>query len=142
MLGFDPFFGDLDRLTQALWGPVVGTPSRPAVMAMDARREGDAIVVAFDLPGITADSLDVSIDHGVLTVRGERPAPVDGHNWLLSERPNGVFSRQLHLDSDVDADKITAEYTDGVLQLTIPVAEAAKPRKIAVVGGAQKALSV
>ncbi|GFG73946.1 Hsp20/alpha crystallin family protein [Mycobacterium botniense] len=141
MLGFDPFFRDFDRLTQQLFGATLGTLTRPAVMPVDAWRDGDNYVVELDLPGINAESLDVSVDNDVLTVRAERPAAKEDRDWLVAERPHGVFSRQVFLGNGLDTDKITADYTDGVLRLTIPVAEAAKPRKIAIATGAQKAIN-
>ena len=123
----DPF-RDLDRLTQQL----LGTASRPALMAMDAWREGDEFVVEFDLPGVAADSVDLDVERNVLTVKAERP-PLNGDRELIAaERPRGVFSRQLILGDNLDTDKIAASYHGGVLRLEIPVAERAKPRKIAV----------
>ncbi|BCO38197.1 18 kDa antigen [Mycobacterium heckeshornense] len=141
MLAFDPFLRDFDRLTQQLLGTTLGTTSRPAVMPIDAWREGDDYVVELDLPGVKPDSVDVSVEHEAVTVRAERPAVTEDRDWVVAERPHGVFSRQLFLGSGLDADKISANYTDGVLRLTIPVAEAARPRKIAVGTGNQKAIN-
>jgi HSP20 family protein len=141
MLALDPFLRDFDRLTQQLLGTTLGTVSRPAVMPVDAWREGDEYVVELDLPGVKPDSIDVSVEHEAVTVRAERPAHPEDRNWVVSERPHGVFSRQLFLGSGLDADKISANYTDGVLRLTIPVAEAARPRKIAIGTGNQKAIN-
>jgi HSP20 family protein len=133
MFGFEPLFRDLDRLTQQLWGNPVGTAARPAVMPTDVWREGDTFLVELDLPGIDPDSIDVAVDHGTLTVRAERPYVGDeGHDWVTAERPHGVFSRQLFLGEQLDTDHIGANYTDGVLRLTVPVAEEAKPRKIEI----------
>ncbi|WP_207514045.1 Hsp20/alpha crystallin family protein [Mycolicibacterium celeriflavum] len=137
MLKFDPFVRDVDRLTQQLWGATIAGPQPSA--PLDAWRTGEAYVVEFDLPGIDADSLDVNVDNNVLTVRAERPEPADTRNWQVAERPHGVFSRQLSLGNNVDVEKISADYRDGVLRLTIPVSETAKPRKVAVVAGQQKA---
>ncbi|MBJ8346178.1 Hsp20/alpha crystallin family protein [Antrihabitans sp. YC2-6] len=123
----DPF-RDLDRLTQHAFG----TAARPAVMPMDAWRDGDRFVVELDLPGIDADSLDLDIERNVITVRAQRPGVDSSREMLASERPAGVFSRQLFLGENLDTDRIEAEYTDGVLRLTIPVAEKAKPRKIEI----------
>jgi HSP20 family protein len=123
----DPF-RDLDRLTQH----VLGTAARPAVMPMDAWRQGEEIVVEFDLPGINEDSLDLDIERNVVTVRAERPDVDPGREMLATERPRGVFSRQLVLGENLDTDKIDASYDGGVLRLRIPVAEKAKPRKIAI----------
>ncbi|BBY21536.1 Hsp20/alpha crystallin family protein [Mycobacterium stomatepiae] len=123
----DPF-RDLDRFTQQ----VLGTAARPAVMPMDASREGDEFVVEFDLPGINEDSLDLDIERNVVTVRAERPDVDPAREMLAVERPRGVFSRQLVLGDNLDTDKIAASYDGGVLRLRIPVAEKAKPRKITV----------
>ena len=123
----DPF-RELDRFAQQ----VLGTAARPAVMPMDAWREGEEFVVEFDLPGIDADSLDIDIERNVVTVRAERPDVDPGREMLATERPRGVFSRQLVLGENLDTDKIDASYDGGVLRLRIPVAEKAKPRKIAI----------
>ncbi|WP_236056263.1 Hsp20/alpha crystallin family protein [Mycobacterium sp. SM1] len=123
----DPF-RELDRLTQQ----VLGTAARPAVMPMDAWREGDRFIVEFDLPGVQTDSLDLDIERNVLTVRAERPELDQSREMVSAERPRGVFSRQLFLGENLDTDKIEASYHDGVLRLTIPVAEQAKPRRIAI----------
>ncbi|WP_045379926.1 Hsp20/alpha crystallin family protein [Mycobacterium kyorinense] len=142
MLRFEPLFRDLDRLTQQLWGHAVGTATRPAAMPMDVWREGDKYVVELDLPGIKPDSIDITVDHDALTVKAERPyAGDEGHDWVTAERPHGVFSRQLFLGDQLNTEGISADYTDGVLRLTVPVAEQAKPRKIAIQSGAQQAIS-
>jgi HSP20 family protein len=126
----DPF-RDLDRFAQH----VLGTAARPAVMPMDAWREGERFVVEFDLPGIDANSLDIDIERNVVTVRAERPAVDPNREMLATERPRGVFSRQLVLGENLDTDRIEASYQEGVLSLRIPVAEKAKPRKISVAHG-------
>lgn len=123
----DPF-RDLDRWTQQ----VLGTAARPAVMPMDAWRDGDTFIVEFDLPGVNPDSLDLDVERNMLTVRAERPGLDQDREMLSAERPRGVFSRQLFLGENLDIDKIDASYHDGVLRLTIPVAEKAKPRRIAI----------
>jgi HSP20 family protein len=119
---------DLDRWTQQMFG----TAARPAVMPMDAWREGEQFIVEFDLPGMNADSLDLDVERNVLTVRAERPALDQNREMVTAERPRGVFSRQLFLGENLDTDKIEASYHDGVLRLTIPVAEKAKPRRIQI----------
>ncbi|KKC02486.1 Hsp20/alpha crystallin family protein [Mycobacterium nebraskense] len=123
----DPF-RDIDRFAQQ----VFGTAARPAVMPMDAWRQGEEFVVEFDLPGIDVDSLDIDIERNVVTVRAERPAVDPDREMLATERPRGVFSRQLVLGDNLDTEKIEASYREGVLRLRIPVAERAKPRKITV----------
>ena len=124
----DPF-RELDRLAQQ----VLGTAARPAAMPMDAWREGQDFVVAFDLPGVKADSVDLDVERNVLTVRAERPEPAgENTEFIASERPRGVFSRQLILGDTLDTENVKASYDAGVLTLRIPVAEKAKPRKIEI----------
>ena len=124
----DPF-RELDRLAQQ----VLGTAARPAAMPMDAWREDQEFVVAFDLPGVNLDSVDVDVERNVLTVKAERPDPVGKDTELIaSERPRGVFSRQLILGDTLDAENVKASYDGGVLTLRIPVTEKAKPRKIEI----------
>jgi HSP20 family protein len=129
----DPF-RELDRLTQQLFG-ANGTTSRPAVMPMDAYRDGEQFVVHFDLPGVEPSSIDLDVERNVLTVKAER-VPTYGEDVELqvSERPRGMFSRQLFLGDALDTDRIEAQYEAGVLTLRIPVAERAKPRKIEITG--------
>ena len=124
----DPF-RDLDR--QVLG--TQGTLARPAVMPMDAWRDGDSFVVELDLPGVEPDSIDLDVERNVLTVRAERPGRKDdGTELLAAERPRGVFSRQLILGDTLDTERVAASYDTGVLTLKIPVAEQAKPRKITI----------
>jgi len=131
----DPF-RDLDRLTSQLLGGGPGTTNRPAVMPMDAWRQGDRFVVEFDLPGVSAESIDIDVERNVLTVRAERVAGNGDWQRLASERTHGQFSRQLVLGDNLDLERIEAGYDNGVLRLVIPVAEKAKPRKIQIAGGA------
>ncbi|WP_411075592.1 Hsp20/alpha crystallin family protein [Streptomyces sp. cmx-4-7] len=128
----DPF-RELDRLTQQMLG-TTGTWSRPSAVPMDAYREGDAYVIVMDLPGVSTDAIDIDVERNMLTVKAERrPVPrADDVQMELSERPLGVFSRQLVLADTLDTEKITADYEAGVLTLRIPIAERAKPRKIAI----------
>ena len=121
-------FRELDQLAQQ----VLGTMARPTVMPMDAWREGDRFVVEFDLPGVDPSSVDLDVERNVLTVRAERPRLQEDHESIAAERPRGVFSRQLFLGDTLDLERIEASYTDGVLRLIVPVAEAAKPRKIEI----------
>jgi len=131
LLRFDPF-RDFDRLA----GEMLGAARTPAPMPMDCLRAGDRFVVRFDLPGIEADSLDVSAENNTLTVRAERRRDdPEGVTYLVSERPSGAYSRQLVLGDGLAVDSIEADYRDGVLTLTIPLAEQAKPRKIEISRG-------
>ena len=134
----DPF-RDLDRLAQQLIG-ATGTINKPAVMPMDAWREGDTFVLEFDLPGIAKESIDLDVERNVLTVRAERVARNGDWEPLASERPRGAFSRQLVLGDNLDLERIDASYHDGVLRLLIPVAEKAKPRKIEIGGTDRSAI--
>lgn len=124
----DPF-RQLDRLSEQL----MGTAIRPAAMPIDAYRKGDTFLVQFDLPGIKADSIDLTVEKNVLTVQAERSRPeAEGVEMLIAERPQGTFSRQLFLGETLNTDQIKADYVDGVLTLQLPVAESAKPRKVAI----------
>jgi HSP20 family protein len=126
----DPF-RDFDRLTEA----VLGSRARPAVMPMDAYREDGTFVVHLDLPGVSADSIDLTVEQNVLTIHAERKPPVgDNAERVVDERTYGVFSRQLFLGDTLESDRLTADYTAGVLTLKIPIAEKAKPRKVEVSG--------
>jgi HSP20 family protein len=132
----DPF-RQLDRLAEQ----VFGTVARPAAMPMDAWRDGQQFVVEFDLPGIDPATIDLDVERNVLTVRAERNASTGPDMELVAaERPRGVFSRQVILGDALDADGIAATYNAGVLRLTIPVAEKAKPRKITIATDDQSAL--
>ncbi len=128
----DPF-RELDRMTQQIFG-TNGTPARPAVMPMDAWRDGETFVVEFDLPGVTPDSIDLDVERNVVTVKADRPIRDSEVEMIAAERPRGLFSRQLVLGDNLDTDNISASYDGGVLTLRIPVAERAKPRKIVISG--------
>jgi HSP20 family protein len=129
----DPF-RELDRLTQQAFGTAPGTWTRPTAMAMDAYRAGDKFVVAFDLPGVDPDAIELDVERNVLTVKAERRPVASGEHveMQVAERPLGVFSRQLFLGDTLDTEHIDAGYDAGVLTLRIPIAEKAKPRKISI----------
>jgi len=135
-LRFDPF-RDLDRLA----AEVFGAARTPSLMPMDCLRTGEQFVCRFDLPGIDADSLEVSAENNTLTVRAERRRhdPEDSV-YLISERSSGTYSRQLVLGDGLAVDDIHADYRDGVLTLTIPVAEQSKPRRIEISRGGATAV--
>ncbi len=137
----DPF-RELDRLAEQ----VFGTTARPAAMSMDAWREGDTVQVEFDLPGVDPGSIDLDVENNVVTVKAERGGldgeGEDSKEILAAERPRGVFSRQLVLGENLDTEHIEASYDTGVLRLRIPVAEQAKPRKIAIASNAQEQHSI
>jgi HSP20 family protein len=124
----DPF-REFDRLTQQ----ALGSMTRPAVMPMDAWRDSNEFVVAFDVPGVRPDSIDIDVERNVLTVTAERRSSSGADSEMVAaERPSGVFSRQLIVSDTLDTEHIQASYDGGVLTLRIPIAEQAKPRKIAV----------
>jgi HSP20 family protein len=124
----DPF-----REWERLIHQVPGTTARPAAMPLDAYREGDSFYILFDLPGVRAESIKLTVENNVLTVRAERlPAVASGTEMIVAERPLGTFSRQVFLGETLDSERIAADYAAGVLKLTIPVRESAKPHTIIV----------
>jgi HSP20 family protein len=128
-------FRDLDRML----ANTLRTPAS-AAMPMDLYRSQDRFVAHVDLPGVDPSSIDVDIEDRTLTIRAERrDTATQDVQWLSHERPTGTFARQLTLGHGLASSRIEAEYSDGVLTLTIPVAEEAKPRKISVshTGGQQ-----
>lgn len=134
LMRFDPF-RELDRLTQ-------GWPARNSV-PLDVYRHGDRFVVRVDLPGIDPASLDITVEKNVLTLKAERTwTPADGDELIVSERPQGTFTRRLFLGDGLDTDKVSAAYEHGVLTVTVPVAETAKARRIEVTVGADSPAGV
>lgn len=131
MATYDPF-RDLDRLASSL----LDTRRGPRRMPMDLYRDGDHYVLTADLPGIDPGWVDVDVDGQLLTIRAERTlneGDGDGVKWITREREAATFVRQLNLGQGIDTDGIAANYSNGVLTVTIPVSEKAKPRKIDVV---------
>jgi HSP20 family protein len=126
---FDPF-RQFDRLTETMLGAAAQAARS---FPIDAYRRGDRFVVHMDLPGIDPSSIDLSVDRNVLTVRARRDYErQEGDDFLITERPQGEFTRQLFLGDTLDSENIQTAYERGVLTLTIPVAERAKPRQIQV----------
>ena len=134
---YDPF-RDLDRMAAALMDN-----RGPRVMPMDLFREGDHYVLNADMPGIDPGSVDIDVDGQLLTIRGERTmANHENVKWITRERMAGSFLRQLNLGQGIDVDNISATYNNGVLSVTIPVTEAAKPRRIEVKTSSEQPLQV
>jgi HSP20 family protein len=132
VLRFDPF-RDMDRLAEQVLGAQAGSARAPRFMPMDLYRSGDHYVVHADLPGVDPGSVDVNVDGGTLTIKAQRSGRTEESvDWIVSERFAGTYMRQLSLGDGVDADHISATYHNGVLTLSIPVAEKAKPRRIQV----------
>jgi HSP20 family protein len=133
LMRFDPF-REFDRLV----GAADAAARAPRSFPMDAFRRGDQFVVRFDLPGVDPKSVDLSVDRNVLTVLAERRSDQQqGDQVVVFERPEGAFTRQLMLGDQLDSENIQANYVNGVLELTIPVAEQPQPRRIEVTGGDQ-----
>ncbi|HET8928612.1 MAG TPA: Hsp20/alpha crystallin family protein [Microbacterium sp.] len=128
MATYDPF-RDLERLASGLFDARRG----PRTMPMDLYRDGDTYVLTADMPGIDPGSVDIDVDGQLLTIRAERTlTDGEGVKWITREREAVSFLRQLNLGQGIDTDRIAANYANGVLSVTIPVSEKAKPRKIAV----------
>jgi HSP20 family protein len=132
VLRFDPF-RDFDRMTEQLLGVSSGSARAPRFMPMDLYRSGDHYVLHADLPGIDPGSVDVDVENNTLTIQAVRSERGDdGVQWISSERFTGTYMRQLALGDGIDTDKISATYANGVLTVTLPVAERAKPRKVSI----------
>ncbi len=130
VLRFAPF-REVDRLAEQMFAVAGGHV--PRAMPMDLYRSGDHYVLHADLPGVDPGSVDLSVDNGTLTIRAERSGRTEeGVEWLASERFTGSYMRQLALGDGVGADRISATYENGVLTVSIPLAEKAKARKIDV----------
>jgi len=139
LMRFDPF-RELDRLTQPSWN---GVPGRQAVMPLDAYRDGDRFVVVLDIPGIDPATIDLTVEKNVLSISAERRwERSEGVEIVVAERPQGSFNRQLFLGEGLDPDGIEATYDNGVLTVTVPVAEQAKPRKVEITKGDSKAKAI
>ncbi len=131
----DPY-RDVDRLFQQLWNAQQSGP-RPMAMPMDAYRKDDSFLLQLDLPGVTPDSINLTVEDNVLTISAERPAPARSESVesVIAERTFGTFTRQVVLGKTLDSERIEASYEGGVLTVAIPVAEQAKPRRIEVAVG-------
>jgi HSP20 family protein len=132
LVRYDPF-RELDRMTDSWFG---GQGATRQWMPMDAVRHDHEVTLRFDLPGVSLDSIDLTVERNVLTVKAERTwQPSDGDEILARERPQGSVTRQVMLGESLDSDHLEARYDAGVLTITIPVAEQAKPRKVEIQSG-------
>jgi HSP20 family protein len=141
---FDPFTRDFDRRIERAFGPAWSSfrPGAAAGMPMDATRTEDGLVLRFDLPGIDPASIEVTVDRGVLSVSAKRDEELaEGEKPYIRERVTGTFSRRIRLGNAIDSDKVEAGYAHGVLTVQVPVAEAAKPRKVEIQSEAPKGLT-
>ncbi|GAA2537670.1 Hsp20/alpha crystallin family protein [Mycolicibacterium diernhoferi] len=140
MLRFDPF-SDLDSMTRDLLTGQSGSSRTPRFMPMDLCKIDDHYVLTADLPGVDPGSVDINVDNGTLTISAHRTARSDDSvQWFANERFFGSYRRQLSLGEGIDTAAISATYENGVLTLTIPLAERAKPRKIEVAHSGQKSV--
>jgi HSP20 family protein len=140
VLRFDPF-RDFDRVAEQMLS--AGQRGTPRSVPIDAYRRGDQFYIDVDLPGVDPDAIELTVEKNVLTIRAERRfEPEEGDELLISERPQGISSRQLMLGDSLDTDSLEADYDQGVLTLRIPVAEAAKPRRVEITksGGGQQSI--
>lgn len=136
LMRFDPF-REVER-----WAQQLSAGTKAGLMPMDAYRQGDHWVAAFDLPGFDPNSIDITVEDKTLTVQAQRSwAPQEGEQVVISERPQGTFTRRIAIGDGLDAEHVEATYENGVLTVRLPVAEQAKPRKVAIAsGGAQPAI--
>ena len=137
LTAYDPFAGTsaaFRALDQLAGRQGAMSTARPlSGMPMDAYRVGDNFVAHFDLPGVDPGSIDLQVEGTTLTISAERSVPqLEGAQWQVAERPFGSYTRQLVLGRSLDTDRLEASYHDGVLTLSIPVAEKARARKITV----------
>ncbi|MGK5550901.1 Hsp20/alpha crystallin family protein [Actinomadura kijaniata] len=133
LTSIDPFVQEFerqfDRLSRQAWGQAGGG----GVMPMDGIRRKDDVVLRFDLPGIDPDSIEVTVDRGVLSVSAQREEERGEDDRLfVRERPMGTFTRRVYLSEHLDAEAIEAAYNNGVLAVRIPVLERARPRKVEI----------
>jgi HSP20 family protein len=142
LTSFDPFVADFDRLVQRSFGWADGNRGRSAVLPMDVIRRDGEVVLRIDLPGADQGSIDVTTDHGVLTVSAKRSEEyAEQERPVVRERLMGSYTRKIRLGETVDTEKIEAAYDNGVLTIVLPVQEKAKPRKIEIKGAASAELT-
>ncbi len=107
-------------------------------LPIDAYVTADQLVITANVPGVRPEDVEITLEGDTLTIRGERPAPVENVNYVLQERVYGPFQRTLSINVPIDAGKAEAHYDNGVLTLTIPKAEAVRPKTIQVVSRESK----
>ena len=135
---FAPLHQAMNRLIQdAAWAPfnagaAADLPWRPAA---DAQETDEAVLLTLALPGVEAEAVEVSFEKGSLIVSGQLPQRDAERRWVLSELPAGRFERRFSLKTPIDAERIEAKVSGGLLTLTLPKSEQVKPRKIAVTAG-------
>jgi HSP20 family protein len=131
-------FAELERGVQRRTGWPRGwgyqTQAKEWTPAIDMFDKGERLVLRAELPGVPQEAIDITLEKGILTIRGERKAEeeAEGDEWLCCERPSGAFYRAIQLPADIDVEQITAEHKDGVLTITLPKLAKKQPQKIAV----------
>ncbi|MEV5897663.1 Hsp20/alpha crystallin family protein [Nonomuraea fuscirosea] len=139
LTSIDPFFQEFERQFDRLTRQTFGNGS--AAMPMDGLRRADDVLLRFDLPGIDPDSIEVTVDRGVLSVSARREEEIaDDERLFVRERTMGTFTRRVYLSEHLDSDRIDAGYANGVLTVRIPVLERAKPRKVEIQRGETRAI--
>ncbi len=137
LMRFEPF-REFDRITEELL-----SERRARQIPVDVYRRGDECKVQLDMPGMDPGSIELIVEKDVLTVRATRTrTQAEGDQFQVTERPYGEFSRQLFLGESLDRDNVTATYENGVLTITIPVAEQDKPRKVEIIHASEAAHAV
>ena len=135
LTSFDPFAADFNRLVQRTFGWADGAGGRSGVLPMDVIRRDGEVVLRIDLPGADQGNVDVTADHGVLTVSAKRSEEYgEQERPVVRERLMGSYSRKIRLAEIVDAEKIEAAYENGVLTIVLPLQEKAKARKVEIKG--------
>ncbi|MFF4620880.1 Hsp20/alpha crystallin family protein [Nonomuraea jabiensis] len=139
LTSIDPFFQEFERQFDRLARQTFRTEG--TVMPMDGLRRDDDVLLRFDLPGIDPESIEVTVDRGVLSVTARREEEIaDNERLFVRERPMGSFTRRVYLSEHLDSEKIDAGYANGVLTVRIPVLERARPRKVEIQRGETKAI--
>jgi HSP20 family protein len=142
LTSYDPFTQEFDRLARRVFGTTNGAVGRRSVMPMDVIRRKDEVELRFDLPGIDPESLEVTVDRGVLKVSANRAEEyAEGENPYRRERVMGTFTRRVSLSDTIDTEKIDAGYTNGVLSVRLPLLEKAQPRKVEIHTDGQKEIA-
>jgi HSP20 family protein len=140
LTSFDPFV-EFDRLARRTFGAGRWTAVRPA-MPMDVVRGKDDVQLRFDLPGVDAESIDVTVDRGVLSVSAKRTEKTgDDEKLITRERVTGSFTRRLYLGDALDSDHVEAAFADGVLTVRLPLLATAQPRKVEISTDSKKEIA-
>lgn len=131
----DPF-EELDRFNQQVLRTLGGGSQSRTLMAMDASRDEDEVVLESDLPGVAPDAIDLTVERDTITVQATRGRGEGGRDaYLVAERPQGEFRRQVMLGDTVDLERMEARYDQGVLTVRVPARKDAKPRRVNVASG-------